>query len=84
MSSNKDESNLIVIYSGNPVEAEIVKDILIQNDIAANLNNELMGSIAPFHASGGGVSPVGVMIFEKDKEDALTLIKEFTKESKTI
>jgi hypothetical protein len=81
MSAKQD--NLIVIYSGNPIDSEIIKDILTENGIAVNLKNQLMGTIAPWYVSAGGVAPVELEIFARDKELALRLINEFTKGSET-
>ena len=74
---NKEGSNLIVIFSGNGIEAEAVKEMLINHKVMANLKNELMGSIAPWHVSSGGFEPVEVQILEDDKEKALELINNF-------
>ena len=73
------ESELIVIFKGNPVDSEIVKDILNDNGILADLKNQLMGTIAPWHVSPGGFEPVEVQILAKDKEKALALIEDFMK-----
>ena len=78
MTANKDDLDLIVIYSGNPIDSEMIKDILTENGIAVNIKNELMGTIAPWHVSAGGINPVDVVIFAKDKEQALRVINEFT------
>ncbi|WP_320018417.1 DUF2007 domain-containing protein [Labilibaculum manganireducens] len=79
MTANKDDLDLIVIYSGNPIDSEIIKDILTENGIAVNVKNQLMGTIAPWQVSAGGVNPVELEIFARDKEQALRLINEFTK-----
>lgn len=76
--STKDD-DLILIYSGNPIDSEIIKDIFTDNGIAVNLKNELMGTIAPWHVSAGGINPIELEIFAKDKEEALRLIHEFNK-----
>lgn len=73
------ESELIVIFKGNPVDSAIVKDILNDNGILADLKNQLMGTIAPWHVSPGGFEPVEVQILAKDKEKALALIEDFMK-----
>jgi len=71
------DSELIVVFKGNPLDSEIVKDILNDNGIMANLKNQLMGTIAPWHVSPGGFEPVEVVVLVKDKEKALKLINEF-------
>ncbi|BAX81388.1 putative signal transducing protein [Labilibaculum antarcticum] len=73
------QNDLIVIYSGNPIDSEIIKDILTDNGIAVNVKNELMGTIAPWHVSAGGINPIELQIFARDKEEALRLINDFTK-----
>ena len=73
------DSNLIVAFKGNPVDSEIIKEMLNDNGIMANLKNQLMGTIAPWHVSAGGFEPVEVEILETDKEEALKLIGEFNK-----
>lgn len=73
------DSVLIVVFKGNPIDSEIVKDILNDNGIMSNLKNQLMGTIAPWHVSPGGFEPVEVEILLKDKEKALKLLDEFIK-----
>ncbi len=70
-------SELIVVYRGNPMDSEIIKEILNDNGIMANLKNQFMGSIAPWQVSPGGFEPVEVEILKKDMEKALDLINEF-------
>jgi len=77
MSTNEKDTDLIVIFRGNPVDSEIIKDMLIDQGIIANLRNQLMGTIAPWQVSAGGLDPVEVEIFARDKEKALDLIEEF-------
>jgi hypothetical protein len=73
------ETDLIEIYKGNPINSEIIKDIFNDNGIIASMNNQMMGSIAPFYVSAGGINPVGVEIFARDREKALALIDAFNK-----
>ena len=68
---------LKVIFSGSPMDAGVVKEILEDNGIKANLRNELMGTIAPWHVSAGGMDPVEVEVLGKDEEKALALVQEF-------
>ena len=77
MTSKENESKLISIYSGNPVDSEMVKNILTEEGISASLKNQQMGSIAPWQVSAGGFEPVEVVVFESDKAKALVLIEAF-------
>lgn len=77
MSTKQNENNLIDIYSSNPIVAEMIKEMLIDQGIAANLKNQIMGTIAPWQVAPGGLDPVQIEVFAKDKEKALLLINEF-------
>lgn len=72
-------SELVVVFRGNTIDAEIVKEILIDNGIMTHMKNQLMGSIAPWQVSAGGLDPVEVEVLEKDSEKALQLVKDFNK-----
>ena len=71
--------DLVVVFRGNAVDSEIVKEILADNDIMSHLRNQLMGSIAPWQVSAGGFEPVEIEVLEEDREKALELIEEFNK-----
>lgn len=71
------KSEIIIIFEGNQIDSVIIKDLLIDNGINANLKNQLMGTIAPWQVSPGGFEPIKVEILSKDKDKALELIKEF-------
>lgn len=73
------DTKLVTVYKGHPMDADIVKEVLKDNEINVNIKNELMGTIAPWHVSPGGFEPVEIEVLEKDKEQAMKLIKEFNK-----
>ena len=73
------DSELTVVFKGNLIDSEVIKEILKDNGIMANLKNQLMGTIAPWQVSPGGFEPVEVEILVKDKEKALNLINAFNK-----
>lgn len=79
MSTKEKDTDLIVIFRGTPVDAEIIKDVLNDQGILTNLKNQLMGTIAAVYVSAGGIDPVEVQIFARDKDEALALIHEFNK-----
>jgi len=73
------DSKLTVVFKDNPMDSEIVKEILSDNGIMTNIKNQLMGIIAPWHISPGGLDPIEIEVLGKDKEKALSLITEFYK-----
>ena len=77
MTERDNNSDLMIIYEGNSIESEMVKEILQDHGIIVNIKNQLMGTIAPWQVSAGGFDPIKLEIFVKDKEKALRLIEEF-------
>ncbi len=75
--NNKKE--IIEVFSGDLYQATMVKDLLKSNGIEAFIENGLIGNIAPWYASSGGVTPVNVKIFSSDYIVAKELIGAFTK-----
>ncbi|WP_075589670.1 putative signal transducing protein [Labilibacter marinus] len=73
------ETELISVFNGSPIDADIIKEILEDHGIMVQVKNELMGSIAPWHVSPGGIDPTEIVVLESDKENALLLIDEFNK-----
>jgi len=69
--------DVITIFSGSPMDAEILTEVLADNGIVAHAKNQLMGQIAPWQVSAGGQDPVEVEILSSDKEKALLLVEEF-------
>lgn len=78
MSNN--ESKLIIAFTGNPVDAEMVCNMLIAEGLQATMNNQILGSLVPWQVSAGGFEPVDVVVFEEDVEKAQDLIKAFVNE----
>jgi hypothetical protein len=69
--------DLVVIYAGSSIEAEIVKSILKDYEIEAFLKDENMGVIAPWHISAGGAGAVKIIINSKDYEAARQIVEKF-------
>ncbi len=69
MSKPKDDK-LVVIFSGVPLDAEKVKQLLQNHKIDASVMNSYTSSIAPYIAP-----EASVMIMQKDKEEADVLLK---------
>lgn len=63
------------------MEAEMIRELLTDNDIPVNLKNPLMGSIAPWQVKAGGLDPVDVEVLQKDEAKARALIREFHQQS---
>lgn len=75
--SEKDNNQLIEIYSGEFWKASMIETLLLNNNIQAFLKNELIGSIQPSIVSAGGLNPVKVIISNADQLAALEIIKDF-------
>ncbi|MCU4176836.1 putative signal transducing protein [Carboxylicivirga sp. N1Y90] len=71
--SQADSEKLVVVYEGNPVDADIVKQMLANHNIEANILNQFTSTIAP-HI----VPEASVIVMEKHKADALVLLQHFS------
>jgi hypothetical protein len=74
----KDELKPVVVFSGLPWEAQMIKNILENENIEAFLNNEILGTVAPFYSSSG-MGSVKVVISNLDYEKAKMIVEEFEK-----
>lgn len=68
---------LIEIFSGSTIEAEIVKSILNDNEIEAFLKDEYMGTLAPWYAAPGGAGSVKVIISNLDYTQAKIIVEKY-------
>ena len=71
------DSETMVIFSGKPIEAEMINQLLNDRGIITLISNKLMGSIAPWQVSAGGFEPVEVIINKADEPKAHQLIAAF-------
>ena len=62
-----------VAQSNNPVEANIAKGMLENNDIPSILDNETIVSVLPMPSAIGGVR---LMVRKEDYDQALELLKK--------
>ena len=67
----------IEVFAGTLMQAEILKSLLEDSEIEAFLNDEYMGSMAPWYTSGGGSTSVKVMVSKNDYEKAMLVVAEF-------
>ncbi len=75
----KHSDDLKLVFTGNPIDADIVNQILQDNDIETLVRNEHIGTIAPWHASPGGIDPIDIFVLSENAEKAMELINEFLK-----
>ncbi len=71
--SNPQDEKLIVAFSGNPMDAETIKQLLENHNIEASIVNSYTSTIAP-HI----VPDATVMIMQKDIDAATDLLKNFS------
>jgi hypothetical protein len=73
----KKANDIMEVFAGSLIEAEIVKSILRDSDILAFLKDENMGTIAPWHVSAGGAGAVKIIINSDDYEKAKLIIEKY-------
>ena len=68
---------LVVVHAGNSIEAGFVQSLLKEYGITARLQDEMMGTIAPWYIAPGGIDAVKVIVPRSDYERAKAIIAEF-------
>ena len=80
--SEHEHTNPVVVFAGNIIEAEFVKSLLDGASIQCFLQNETIGTLAPF-LSPGGLSPVRVVVRASDVEKAQAIVDDYQNSSPT-
>jgi hypothetical protein len=68
-----------VIFSGNIVQADLLKCVLEGEGIHAILGDEFAGMIAPYATSPAGLGAVKVLIPHSDVHKARKIVEDFLK-----
>lgn len=79
--SNQEETKPVEIFAGDFHRAAIIKNMLENNGIYVFVENQHMGSIAPWQVSSGGFNPVRLIISSLNLEQATQLLEEFNSAS---
>lgn len=74
--------SLVVVFAGTTLDAGMVQSLLEEEGIPAFIQNELMGSIAPWQVVAGGTGAVKVQVSTVDEEQALQIINDFSLNTK--
>jgi hypothetical protein len=69
------EEELVVVYTGNSVEAGFLKGLLEDSEIEVFLKDEMTGGLAPPYAAAGGLGAVKVAVKRKDLNRAKTIVE---------
>ena len=76
MKTNK-QSTPVEIFSGDLYEAEMVKNLLENENIEAFLKDEYIGTIAPWYSAPGGAGSVKVIVLSEYYEKARLVVEEY-------
>ena len=75
-----ERSEPVLIFSGSFHRAAVIKSMLENNGIYVFMQNEHIGSIAPWQVSSGGFNPVRLLISSLNYEQASKLLEEFNRQ----
>lgn len=75
---SEDKNKPVKIFTGISWEAEMLKNMLENDGIDAYMNNEIMGTLAPFY-SNPGLGAVTLIVSSQDFEKAKIIVQEFEK-----
>lgn len=77
--NNNREIELIEIFIGTPWQAGIVKSLLEDASIEAFLNDEIMGTIAPWNTGTPSAGSVKVVVSSDNLVSARLIVDDFEK-----
>src|SRR5438067_1036380 len=72
-----------VIYSGNIVQADLLKCLLEGEGMQAFLEDEFLGRMVPYAAAAGGAGAVKVLIANSDLDQARMIVDEVVRDMTT-
>jgi Putative prokaryotic signal transducing protein len=76
----KDKKNdLLEIFAGSSIDAEIVSSLLKNSKIETFLKDEIIGTLAPWQVSAGGAGAVKIIINCNDYKAAKLIVEEYKK-----
>ncbi len=78
----KNTNDIIEVYAGSPLDTGLIMSMLQDSDIECFLQDENMGTIAPWQVSAGGAGAVKIMINSNDLEKARLIIEQFEQNRK--
>ena len=70
----------VEIFCGTMWKAEMIKNLLENADIEAFVNDEIMGTLAPFYSTPG-LGSVKVVVSNLDYDKAKLFVAEYEKKS---
>ena len=73
----KKDNDIIEVFAGTSIDAEIVRSLLEDSDIKSFLKDDNMGTIAPWHVSAGGAGAVKIIINSNDYDKAKLIIEKY-------
>jgi hypothetical protein len=73
----KSEIEPVKVFAGTIWQAEMVKSLLENAEIESFLNDEFIGTLAPWNVSSGGAGAVKIFVSSQDSERAKQIVKEY-------
>ena len=71
------KNDLVVVFAGASMEAEIVRNMLQNSGIMAFLKDQNVGTLAPWYTSPGGAGAVKIVVNDYDYEEAKAIIEAY-------
>jgi hypothetical protein len=72
-----DDIEVVHVFAGSIMQAEMVKNLLENEEITAYLLDELSGTYFPFLTSAGGSGPVSVVVAGTDYDRAKIIVDAY-------
>jgi len=70
----------VIVYSGNIVDADLLRCLLDGQGIRSYLKDEFVGMVAPYVVGPGGVGAVKVVIAKENLVRATPIVEDFIRD----
>lgn len=74
----EDNDRMVVVFAGTTLDAGMIQSLLEEEGIPSFVQNELMGSIAPWQIAPGGVGAAKVLVSNLNEVQAIEVINNFS------
>lgn len=75
----KKDFDLVQVFAGTTIQAEMVKSLLLDAEVKAFIKDEHMGTMFPFHTAPGAAGSVKVVVSNVDYERAKLIVDDYYK-----
>ncbi|PLX15704.1 MAG: hypothetical protein C0597_08550 [Marinilabiliales bacterium] len=75
--TKKEEFELVEVFAGTSLQAEMVKSLLLDVNIEAFIKDGHMGTMFPFHTAPGAAGSVKIVVSNQNYDQAKLIVEDY-------